>query len=466
MSNPVDRAEFAPLPLDDATNLLVQEFVAWLYSANPFWAAMLSGASLRLGFVPPALEAHITTAATDGYTTIWLNRGFLYHDVLPKADRAGVSRAGAIGYILLHEVAHILADHTSDHHVANMPNKMAAAMAVDYQVFDMLAKDAFLPPAALFDPCPVDRAHAGNKRPDATKVQFFGDANLGNVVPDSDDVLKIYEYLLRQSAGGGKPSAGALHGDVQPENSPGHGDGDGDGDDGDGEGSTGPTNAVTQRNPGDQVREQLIAEAVITAKTIGNMSHAASRMADALTKSKTPWQRMLVNLMSAAASRAQDRKRSYRRLGRRTDATTPDYIIKPGRIRDPKPGVLLVADCSGSISDNELRKFAGECEGVLASGKVGYISVIYCDTQVEDRGEKFLPRQKVTLKPSSSGGTDFEPVWHHQRKHYPDVAAIVYLTDLYGSFGDKKSWPKIPVIWGATTEIHPPFGKAVRIGAA
>lgn len=475
MSAPTISGELAPLPLDDAMNMLVQEFTAWLYNANPFWAAMLSSPNLRLGYVPPALQGIIDTAATDGYTTVWLNRKFFESEVFPRCAATGVQRVSAVGYVLLHEIAHILADHSSEHHRSNMTDKKTTEMAVDYQVFDMLAKDGFMSPN-MFDACPIDMVYT-NRQVRPNTIPFYGDANMRKHVPDGDDVLKIYEYLLKQQSGGkgkgkgkGKPNPGAMSGDVQPENSPGvggEGDGDGDGD-GQAAGNVLPSaspNAVPSAPP-QNMRDEMIANAVIAAKTIGNMSHTANRFADALTKSKTPWQRQLANLMSASCARAQDRKRSYRRIGRRTDPSTPDYAVKPGRIRDPKPGILLVADSSGSISDKELQKFAAECEGILASGKVGYISVIYCDTVVCDKGEKFTPRQKVRLVPGSSGGTDFEPVWHHQRKHYPEVAAIVYLTDLYGSFGDKKSWPKVPVIWGATTELHPPFGKPVRIGAA
>lgn len=472
MSGQFNHTALLPLPFDDKMNLLMHEGIAWLYSNNAFWAALLSSPNLRVGYVPPALESVMSTAATDGYNTIWINRTFFEKTLVPLADANKASLAGTVLYVLLHEVAHILADHTNERVVGYMTDLDTRCMAVDYQVYDMLAKDGFLHPPT-FDPCPIEDANKKRKMV-ANKFPFFGDQHMRRHCPDTDDVVKIYDYLCKNNSGasgagsaggGGAGSAGGggmgMHGDVQPEHSPDNQSDDGNGNDA----AAQPSAEGSSQLPQQQAREEMIAAAVMAAKTIGNMSYAAERAADALTKSKTPWQKQLANLMSASASRAQERKRTYRRIGRRTQPTVKPYPVKPGRIKDPKPGVLLVTDCSGSISQPELHKFAAECEAILASGKVGYIRVIYCDTEVTDNKELFKPRDKVVLKPTSSGGgTDFEPVWHWQKKHMPDVAAIVYLTDLYGAFGDKSTWPRVPVIWGATTHQHPPFGKAVFIG--
>jgi hypothetical protein len=339
-----------------------------------------------------------------------------------------------------------------------MTDKIVCPMAVDYQVFDLLAKDSFLPPAGI-DACPINRVYDPNRADDASKINIFGDKDMSRHCPNSDDVMEIYSYLLqnkpKQAASGAKRD---LSDDVRPEYAE-----DGDHCGGNSQGSIPGAGQVSPGNSRQSARENMIAEAVIAAKAIGNMSAAGARSAEALTKSKTPWERQLANLMSAAAMRAIERKRSYRRIGRRTNASTPEYAIKPGRIRNPKPGILVVGDSSGSISQDVLNVFASECERILSTGKVGYIRLIYCDTVVDDQGQTFRPRDKVTLTPKHSGGTDFEPVWHWQRKHAPDVAAIVYLSDLLGSFGDSKTWPNIPLIWGATTHYDPPVGKAVRI---
>lgn len=480
MSNQQTGEAYLPTPLDDQTLLLLQEGLAWLYNANPFWAALASSPSLRIGYVPPALEGKITTAATDGYTTIWLCPKFLRGELFAKADAHNDSRAGALLYVVLHELAHILADHVSPRIVNYMTEPKIRNVAVDYQVFDVLARDGFMPPA-LFEGCPIDKVFDRSRRTNSGKFGFYGDAQMRSHCADADDAVRIYDYLVQssdqqsqqsqqsQSAGEGTSN---LSGDVQPEHSPGGADNQQNGVPSSPSSPSSPSlpsqGDVPASGPGstplDQARDEMIANAVIMAKTIGKLSVAGQRAANALTKSKTPWQRRLANLMGASTARAQERRRTYRRISRRTMPTRSPYAIKPGRIRHPKPGVLLVADCSGSVSHDELRKFAAECEAILASGKVGYIRVIYCDTKVTDNRETFKGRAKVTLKPTTTGGTDFEPVWHWQRKNEPDVAAIIYLTDLYGSFGPKETWPKVPVIWGLTTRQHPPFGKAVYIG--
>lgn len=424
---------------DDEMQMTVALVVAHLFKVNPFWGAILANDKLRLGYVKPEMESDITTAATNGYDAIAINRAFAASlAVMAKAH--GLPETAPIGYVLLHEAAHIVADHVSAYHMNSMPDQGIAAMAVDYQVHDMLLRDGFVPPV-VFDMFSVNDVKK-RRQPQGGKQAGIGDPALHSVVPKADDVVEIYKFLKEQGQEQEQDQSqapGSMLGDVRA-----------------GEARVGEVDAA---------RSALVAEAVLTAKTFGSLSAAGERAAGALGKSRTPWQKQVMRLAANAASRSVKRTRTYRRIGRRTAASAADYIVKPGRVKQKQPGLLVAVDSSGSIDDRMLGVFAAECERILATGVVSSINVIYCDTEVTDRKEVFRAGQKVVLRPSSSGGTAFEPVWAHQRAHYPDVAAVIYLSDLYGSFGDKSSWPKVPVIWGATTDVVPPVGTVVRVNS-
>jgi predicted metal-dependent peptidase len=59
------------------------------------------------------------------------------------------------------------------------------------------------------------------------------------------------------------------------------------------------------------------------------------------------------------------------------------------------------------------------------------------------------------------GGTDFRPVFDRIAEEPEPPNALVYLTDLYGSFPDQA--PAYPVIWAANNDQTGPFGETVHL---
>ena len=65
--------------------------------------------------------------------------------------------------------------------------------------------------------------------------------------------------------------------------------------------------------------------------------------------------------------------------------------------------------------------------------------------------------------PPVVGGTAFEPVFDHVAQHGIDASALLYFTDLYGSF--PKLPPHYPVLWlnYADPSNKAPFGQTLNV---
>jgi predicted metal-dependent peptidase len=91
------------------------------------------------------------------------------------------------------------------------------------------------------------------------------------------------------------------------------------------------------------------------------------------------------------------------------------------------------------------------------------VQFVQCDAEVNDVTEytrESLPL-KVTYK--GRGGTSFYPVIEYINEHHPNVAALVYLTDLEAcqdDFGDK---PHYPVLWVTTQAEEAPYGEVIKM---
>ena len=59
------------------------------------------------------------------------------------------------------------------------------------------------------------------------------------------------------------------------------------------------------------------------------------------------------------------------------------------------------------------------------------------------------------------GGTMFSPAINYVNEKYPNVAALIYLTDLEcDDFGDE---PNYPVLWVTTQQGETPYGEVIKM---
>jgi len=124
-------------------------------------------------------------------------------------------------------------------------------------------------------------------------------------------------------------------------------------------------------------------------------------------------------------------------------------------------GVLAIGvDTSGSIDQVLLQQFAGELQAIADEVRPRKIVVMYCDSAIH-RTETFEPGDPIELHAVGRGGTDFRPVFAAVEQMEESPAAIVYLTDLAGTFPATE--PEIPTLWvtGRENVQTVPFGELV-----
>jgi predicted metal-dependent peptidase len=204
------------------------------------------------------------------------------------------------------------------------------------------------------------------------------------------------------------------------------------------------------------VRQEVL-QAINAAKMMGKMPAGLDRLIDSIRESKMPWRQILARFFRATAKGDYTWLKPHRRW-------LPHDIILPSLHSDALGPLVIGVDTSGSIAGAELASFFGCVNGILKQTKPESVHLIYCDAEVGNV-QKFLPTDYPIsanrFKPNGGGGTDFRPVFDYIKEKKMRPCAVLYLTDLMGSFPDAA--PSYPVIWCATTSGKAPWGRTVEI---
>jgi predicted metal-dependent peptidase len=136
----------------------------------------------------------------------------------------------------------------------------------------------------------------------------------------------------------------------------------------------------------------------------------------------------------------------------------PDRIGEVAGKRNKLLGnVMVFIDTSGSISDNELKQFMSVALSIPYPKEIYFIDSDIQGEPIKIRTITGIFKQKIKAK--GGGGTNFCPAFELAEKKR--AKAIVYLTDMYGTFPKKCN---IPTVWvTATEDVNPPFGEVVNI---
>ena len=200
--------------------------------------------------------------------------------------------------------------------------------------------------------------------------------------------------------------------------------------------------------------KQIIAEAARQARLAGKMPGSLSRMCDEVLKTVTPWRDLMASYLTEKRPDASSFKRPNRRFIQRG-------LYLPTITTSPTGDLVVVIDTSGSIGEAELLVFGGELRGIHTQIRPSHTYVIYCDTAVQTVDE-FEPEDDVVIRAVGGGGTSFKPPFNYVRDNGIEPHALVYLTDGYGDFPEE---PDYPTVWALTSDVVPPFGKALKISS-
>lgn len=200
----------------------------------------------------------------------------------------------------------------------------------------------------------------------------------------------------------------------------------------------------------EQEWQNRVAVAASQARIKGNLPAHLESVIDNLLQPKLDWKTLLRDRITSCAKNdfvlnPCNKKHLYRGF----------YL--PG-IAGEEINIAVGVDTSGSISDEDIRMFLSEIKGICDSYDEYTIHLFFADADIQARYElrPFDPLPKII---AGRGGTDFRPVMEEVSKL--DITALVYFTDMYGSFPDKE--PNYNVIWVSTTEgYEAPWGAMVE----
>lgn len=259
-----------------------------------------------------------------------------------------------------------------------------------------------------------------------------------------DSMIDVYEKIYEEAKKGGPGPGGVGFDDhLDPGTSQGKD----------------PTQAAQERSPIEWAN--AVAAGIAQAKAQGKLPGAMERVFGELLEPEVSWQDKIQSFFNRkVGSGSYDWRRPDRNLIVRDPA-----IYAPGRSGFGAGHVVVAIDTSGSIGDAELSRFFAELQGILADVRPKKMSVIWCDAKVHKVDEVYESEDVGGLKPHGGGGTDFRPVFEWVEANCDgDVDALVYLTDLYGSF--PSSAPAYPVLWGdimCGKGVQHPWGDVVHI---
>jgi len=244
-----------------------------------------------------------------------------------------------------------------------------------------------------------------------------------------------------------------------PEKPPGGG-GQGQGQGGDGgnplDGDVLP--APDQSQAAEQAALENVVSAAQVAKAMGKLPAWAKSFLGDLLEPKVAWEEALRRFLTEVT----ETDYSFARPNRRFIAQD---IYLPGKYGNDGMGMLsVVFDTSGSVSTDEMRRFASEVVEAVDSTNPTGLCLIYCDAQVQHVDTFHDPTvDEVTdsIARYGAGGTDMTVALDWIDDNMPDTKAAIVFTDGYTPFGNDRDYP---VMWAVTEQsIKAPFGETIFV---
>src|SRR3989338_8108378 len=123
--------------------------------------------------------------------------------------------------------------------------------------------------------------------------------------------------------------------------------------------------------------------------------------------------------------------------------------------------IAVGIDTSGSVSAKEFQEFIAEIRGITEQFMDFTLYLFFSDAEIHDRITLSPNEEWPEQFPKKDGGTSFTPVINLVTEEYPQVSALVYLTDGAGSYPEYP--PDYPVIWVLNTDTVLPWGQNIRM---
>jgi len=367
----------------------------------------------------------IPTLQTDG-VDVWYNPEFFNDPQWSDNDRE---------FFVMHELAHIFLGHTIRYNPDLFPDVELYRSAVDYAANDLLKScELRLWEHALWSYRFTDMAW--------------------------EEIYRILEKDKKSSKQLFKLSKPGLNDDIieHPDYSPKPEDNDDPLDN-----NQSPEQKQKRREKKQQELENELSEqrdqAINRAKMQGNLPRGLERILHHFIQSQFDWRTLLAEFFVKSAGMEDY---TYQKPNIAYD--NEDDIIMPSLESEEAPAMVFVGDTSASITDEEMRRIAGDAMKIMETVEPEELICIWCDAAVKGV-QRFTAYDVVEPRPVGGGGTSFKPPFQWCHDNNIDVTCLVYLTD-----GECNSYPDVPpsypVLWlvhGYIRDFKPPFGEVVRM---
>lgn len=195
-----------------------------------------------------------------------------------------------------------------------------------------------------------------------------------------------------------------------------------------------------------------VIQAATAAKGMGKLPASLERFITTLTAPKVDWRAVLQRFITETSRDDFSWMHPNKRY--------MSYDLYLPSLHSENMGEIVVAiDTSGSITNELLNVFGAEVKAIIDMARPSKTTVIYCDAEV-NHVDTFAPGDVVHFKMHGGGGTDFRPPFEYVVEEGIAPVALVYLTDMYGSF---PADPGYPVMWCATSDVQGPFGQTIKL---
>jgi len=201
----------------------------------------------------------------------------------------------------------------------------------------------------------------------------------------------------------------------------------------------------SQLSPQEKVEELMkewqehLAAAEQIAEQRGTMPGNISQQINEIVRPQLPWNTILARHVSTLSPN------DYSYSGG-TDRRYSNSGFCIPQLSEQSADAIIYFDTSGSIFYQQelLKRWAGEVTGMLRSRNINSIRFMAGDTRVT-LDETIRRTGKLPTHYPGGGGTNFKPVFGQLRKERAKPDIMIFFTDCYGSWPDKK--PAFPVMF-------------------
>jgi len=229
----------------------------------------------------------------------------------------------------------------------------------------------------------------------------------------------------------------------------------GEGEDADGKGASVEMSEEEKKALADEIKQATIQAAQAAGEGVPDV---IKRMISELVAPKMDWRDILRTQLESSLKNDFTFMRPSKRSGE---------VMFPGMNKDEELNIAIGLDTSGSISQDMLRDFLSEVQGIMDQYQSYKVHIFQFDTDVYG-AEDFTSDDGRTMDEyqlKGGGGTDFDVVFNYLEQYNIEPDQLVMFTDGYpwGSWGNADYCDTLFVIHGDKQKrIKSPFGVTVH----